>query len=175
MINGFSANTPPIVRRLRRRDLPPSRVQPAEVSAAAGELWPAVHWRDAAADICVQEFQSGAVHGRAREALRVDLHDARIRRADGVLGGPGAEPVHSAERREAVGLQLPRFHIEPARKTLSSVDERRSAQENALAHHELRQLLHHQGSPSPPHRPPHRPQPRYLVRSCYSHGPGKKG
>ena len=175
--NGFFANTSLVRRHLlhRRPLIPPPRVPPPSVPPPAGEPRPAVDRRDAAADIGVQERQSGAFHRRARGAVRFDLHDARVRRADGVLGGPGGEPVHSAERREAVGLQLSRFDIEPARKTLSSVDERCSPQENALSHNELRQLLHHQGSSSSPHRPPHLPQPRCLVRHCLSHGSGKKG
>ncbi|GMN41306.1 hypothetical protein TIFTF001_010527 [Ficus carica] len=128
----------------------------------------------AAADIGVQDGEPGAVHRRAGGEVRADLYDPRVRRADGVLGGTGDEPVHIAERREAVRVQLSELDIESAGKAFSASDEGKSPQENALSDHEFRKFLHYQRPSLGRHRPPHPPQLGLLVRPYPPHGGGQE-
>ena len=50
----------------------------------------------------LQDREPRTVYRREGQPLRPHLHDARVRRADGVFLQPGDEQVHSAKRREVV-------------------------------------------------------------------------
>ncbi|KAB8090904.1 hypothetical protein EE612_016247 [Oryza sativa] len=134
------------------------------------------------------------LHGAAHRTVREDIPVEPVRGADGGVGGRGAQPVHPAERGEAVRVQLPAQHRRHPGQVVHAGPRRGPAPRDARHLPQLPLLRPPPRRPPPRGRAPHPPRPPrlapflHLLRSAPSqevhvqpdgeehneHGPGEE-